>query len=136
MRYFSVFFLLFVALPASSQTMRAQGPRGSNKPPPTAPRQPYNSMARDTTPLNCERYRTHPHPGMKPLCERWESRMIDDEARRQGRPGASTEVVNLPPLGTPGAETVCIGGQAMRKISGGWQQVHSPRGGWQRCRGG
>ncbi|MCM5627526.1 hypothetical protein NEH54_22140, partial [Xanthomonas hortorum pv. pelargonii] len=46
-----------------AQSMRsATGKSASKYIPPT--QQPYNSMARDTTPFNCDQYRTHPHPGM------------------------------------------------------------------------
>ncbi|OLH29787.1 hypothetical protein DXO27_13530, partial [Xanthomonas oryzae pv. oryzae] len=49
--------------PAHAQGMRsATGTATSKYIAPTP--QPYNSMARDTTPFNCEQYRTHPHPGM------------------------------------------------------------------------
>ncbi|KAF1727770.1 hypothetical protein CSC76_09255 [Pseudoxanthomonas mexicana] len=75
---------------------------------------------------------------MKPLCEEWERNHIQSEARRAGRPGPSSSIVDLPPLGSPeGRRTgiICIGGQAMRKLSNGWQQLWG-NDGWQRCRGG
>lgn len=124
---------------AQAQTVRAQGPRGQYKPPAPAPQQPYNSMARDTTPFNCEAYRSHPHPGMVRFCEGVERSVLKQEARRQGRPAPSESVIDLPPMGTAGARDLgyaCIGGQAMRRLANGWEQVMAREGGWQRCRGG
>ncbi|ADV27462.1 putative secreted protein [Pseudoxanthomonas suwonensis 11-1] len=144
MRGWSLVGLLVVAtsLPVvdvQAQTLRAQAPRGQYKPPPSAPRQPYNSMARDTTPFNCEQYRAHPHPGMVGFCEGLEHSVLKEEARRQGRPGASASVIALPAMGTTEARELgyaCIGGQAMRRLANGWEQVMAREGGWQRCRGG
>jgi hypothetical protein len=133
-----VVFLLLAAMPVSAQQVRAQGPKSQPRVI-AAPAQPYNSMSDSTTPFDCQQYRRHPHPGMKPFCEGVEANTLQAEARRQGRPGPSTEVIDLPALGSPGAKAngvACVGGQAMRKIEGGWEQVHSPYGGWQRCRGG
>lgn len=124
---------------AQAQTVRAQGPRVQYKPPPPAPRQPYNSMARDTTPFNCEQYRAHPHPGMVGFCEGLERSVLKEEARRQGRPAASPSVIALPPMGSAEARELgyaCIGGQAMRRLANGWEQVMAREGGWQRCSGG
>lgn len=144
MRGWSLVGLLVVAtsLPVvdvQAQTLRAQAPRGQYKPPPSAPRQPYNSMARDTTPFNCGQYRAHPHPGMVGFCEGLEHSVLEQEARRQGRPGASASVIALPAMGTTEARELgyaCIGGQAMRRLANGWEQVMAREGGWQRCRGG
>ncbi|WP_083487560.1 hypothetical protein [Pseudoxanthomonas dokdonensis] len=124
---------------ASAQTVHSYRPPQKYKAPPQRPLQPYNAMAKDTTPFNCEQYRLHPHPGMQPFCENTESRTLQDEARRQGRPGPSSDVIDLPAMGSAAAirtGLACIGGQAMRKLANGWEQVSSPNGGWQRCRGG
>ena len=131
-----VLLLLAFTVPAWGQTTAGQG-RGQPRVGPV-PKAHYNSTAKDTTPFNCENFANHPHPMMKPLCEDWESNAIRSEARRAGRPGPSKKVVDLPPLGSPeGKRTgiVCIGGQAMRKIPNGWEQVWG-NDGWQRCRGG
>lgn len=128
--------LLVLSLPVLAQTRAAQG-KGSPRVEP-GQKAHHNSTAKDTTPFNCENYSGHPYPLMKPLCEEWESNAIQSEARRAGRPGPSTRVVDLPALGSPeGKRTgvVCIGGQAMRKIPNGWEQLWG-RDGWQRCRGG
>jgi hypothetical protein len=129
--------LLSFALPAASQIQSATGPKP--KPLPAAPRAAHNSMSKTTTPFNCEQYKwpNHPHPGMKPFCDQMEARTLQDEARYAGRPSPSTEVVPLPALGSDAAKRsgfACIGGQAFRKLSNGWEQISSPSGGWQRCR--
>lgn len=103
------------------------------------PRQPYNSMARDTTPFNCEQYRHHPHPGMAGYCQSIENMTLQSEARRQGRPAPSSSIIELPPLGSEPAKALgyaCVGGQAFKRLSNGWEQVSAAAGGWQRCRGG
>lgn len=52
----------------------------------------------------------------------------------------ATEVARgsaLPALGSAEAKrtgTVCIGGQAFRRLANGWEQLASPSGGWLRCR--
>lgn len=69
--------------PAHAQGMRsATGTATSKYIAPT--QQPYNSMAHDTTPFNCEQYRTHPHPGMVRYCQGVENMMLRNEAQRQG----------------------------------------------------
>lgn len=132
----AVLLLTVVITPSFAQTRAAQG-KGTPRMAP-APKARYNSTAKDTTPFNCENYANHPHPMMRPLCEDWERNHIQSEARRAGRPGPSSSIVDLPPLGSSeGKRTgiVCIGGQAMRKLPNGWEQVWG-RDGWQRCRGG
>jgi hypothetical protein len=126
-----------VSSTAAAQMHTATGP--SPKPKAVAPTAAYNSMSKTTTPFNCEQYRwpNHPHPGMKTYCDRVESSLLQDEARRAGRPGPSDDVIRLPALGTDAAARsgrACVGGQAMRKLPNGWEQVSSPSGGWQRCR--
>ncbi|BCX43885.1 MULTISPECIES: hypothetical protein [Stenotrophomonas] len=122
---------------SAQQIHSARGP--APKPIPAAPKAAHNSMAKTTTPFNCQElaWPNHPHPGMKAYCERIEARTLSDEARRAGRPGPSDSVVSLPPLGSDAAKRsgfACIGGQAFRKLPNGWSQVSSPAGGWQRCR--
>nr|WP_223181698.1 hypothetical protein [Stenotrophomonas lacuserhaii] len=130
--------LLVAAAPCVAQQIRsATGPAA--RPLPASPKPAHNSMANGTTPFNCEQYRwpNHPHPRMKAYCERLESQTLTDEARRAGRPGPSNDVVPLPSLGSEAARRSglsCVGGQAMRKLPNGWEQVSSPSGGWQRCR--
>ncbi|WP_416057514.1 hypothetical protein [Stenotrophomonas maltophilia] len=129
--------LLAFALPATAQIQSATGPKKAPLPP--APKAAHNSMSKSTTPFNCQElaWPNHPPPGMKAYCEGVEARTLSDEAHRAGRPGPSESVVNLPSLGSAAAKRTglaCVGGQAMRRLSNGWEQVHSPAGGWQRCR--
>lgn len=95
-------------------------------------------MARDTTPFNCEQYRTHPHPGMQRYCQGLENMSLRNEAHRQGRPSPSESIIELPALGSEAARVfghACVGGQAFKKLPNGWEQLSSDQGGWQRCRG-
>lgn len=123
---------------AHAQTVRsATGKQQRAYIPPA--RQPHNSMARDTTPFNCEQYRRHPHPGMASYCQGIENMTLQNEARHQGRPAPSASIIELPPLGSEPAKTLgyaCVGGQAFKKLPNGWSQVSAREGGWQRCRGG
>ncbi|UXA70926.1 hypothetical protein M0D46_07880 [Xanthomonas prunicola] len=50
-------------------------------------------MARDTTPFNCEQYRTHPHPGMVRYCKGIENMILRNEAPHQGRPVPSDSII-------------------------------------------
>lgn len=124
--------------PAGAQTIRSAV--GTTHRPYIAPaRQPYNSMAKDTTPFNCEQYRNHPHPGMAAYCQSVENMTLQNEARRQGRPAPSSSIIRLPGLGTPEAKQLgyaCVGGQAFKRLSNGWEQLSASEGGWQRCQGG
>lgn len=132
-----LFALLAFALPAAAQLQSATGPRP--KPLAPVPKPAHNSMSKTTTPLNCHElaWPNYPNPGMKAYCEHLEARVLSDEARRAGRPGPSESVVVLPSLGSSASKRsglACIGGQAFRKLSNGWEQVSAPAGGWQRCR--
>lgn len=132
----AILLLIAVVAPSLAQTRAAQG-KGAPRVGP-APKAHYNSTANDTTPLNCENYQSNLHPAMRVICEDLERNHIQSEARRAGRPGPSSSVVDLPSLGSPEGKRlgiVCIGGQAMRKITNGWEQVWGADG-WQRCRGG
>mgnify|MGYP003583784949 CR=1 FL=1 len=139
MRRILAVFALALAMPAQAQSVRAYTPPPTTKKPAYRLAQPYNSMAKDTTPFNCEQYRGHPHPGMETFCRDIENMTLQNEARMQGRPAASKSVVRLPASGTPEARQLgyaCIGGQAFKRLKNGWEQVGSAGGGWQRCVGG
>ena len=132
----AILLLVVVIAPSFAQTRAAQG-KGIPRVGPSAKAR-FNSTAKDTTPFQCEALHDHIYPGMKSLCDRIESDHIQSEARRVGRPGPSSSVIDLPSLGSVEGKrlgVVCMGGQAMRKISNGWEQVWG-RDGWQRCRGG
>lgn len=104
--------LVFCTAVAQAQTVRsAVGVQPRKHIPP--PRQPYNSMARDTTPFNCEQYRSHPHPGMVGFCQGIENMTLRNEARMQGRPAPSDSIIRLTALGSEQAKTLgyaCVGG--------------------------
>jgi len=68
--------------------------------------QPYNSMAKSTTPFNCLQYRDHPYPGMVAYCQSIENMSLRNEARRQGRPAPSDSIIRLPGLGTAQAKAL------------------------------
>ncbi|OEZ02589.1 hypothetical protein BIY45_00300 [Stenotrophomonas sp. BIIR7] len=128
---------LLVSSTAVAQIHTATGP--SPKPAQVVPKAAYNSMSNTTTPFNCEQYGwpNHPDPKMKLYCDQLEASTLQGEARRAGRPGPSDDVIRLPALGSEAAAKsgrACVGGQAMRKLPNGWEQVSSPTGGWQRCR--
>lgn len=77
--------LLACAYGAAAQSMRsATGKATYTYIPPV--RQPHNSMARDTTPFNCEQYRTHPHPGMVRYCQGIENMTLRNEHNAKGAP--------------------------------------------------
>ncbi|WMJ69207.1 hypothetical protein [Stenotrophomonas sp. 24(2023)] len=129
--------LVFAMTAGAQQIHSATGPAA--RPLPAPPKPAHNSMARSTTPFNCAQYRwpNHPHPGFKSFCDGMEANALQGEAQRAGRPGPSTEVATLPPLGSAEAKqkgVACVGGQAMRRLANGWEQVSSPSGGWLRCR--
>lgn len=102
--------------------------------------QPYDAMAKDTTPFNCEKMRGQsPLLDLERMCRDIEISTLTDVARRQGKPAPSSSVIALPALGTPEAKQLgyaCMGGQGMRRLANGWEQVMSRAGGWQRCTGG
>lgn len=129
--------IMLVTAPAFAQVKAYQ-----SKPAPRATyqrQQPFDAMAKDTTPFNCEQYRNHPYPRMQRMCAEIESNTLDYVARTQGKPAPSSSVIELPALGTLEAKQLgyaCIGGQAMRRLKNGWEQVMSRAGGWQRCTGG
>ncbi len=129
--------LVLTGVASAQQIHSARGP--APKAIPGAPKAAYNSMAKSTTPFNCEQYRwpNHPDPGMKPLCDGLEANALQRESSQAGRPSPSAEVVTLPAMGTDAAKRsgmACIGGQAMRRLPNGWEQVSSRSGGWLRCR--
>ena len=132
---------LVLLAPAHASAQALRSAKGTAAPAPVRPpvSQPHNSMARDTTPFNCEQYRHHPHPGMAGFCQGIETMTLQNEARRQGRPAPSATVIPLPGLGSGEAKTLgyaCVGGQAFRRLTNAWEQVSAADGGWQRCRGG
>lgn len=137
MRRILAVILMLVSAAAWPQVRTAKG-QGVPKPAAT-PKAAHNSTARDTTPFNCDQYRSHPHPGMVGFCQSVENMALQNEAHRAGRPAPSSTVIRLPGLGTAEAKQLgyaCVGGQAFKRLGNGWEQVHATEGGWQRCQGG
>lgn len=120
--------LLLVSATAAAQ-IRAVEPKP--RPRLAAPKQPTPLTQTD---LRCERYEWRQH---KTICQALEREMFQNLPHRLGRPIAASEVVYLPERGTPDANAMglaCIGGQAMRRLKNGWEQLRGNNGGWVRCR--
>ncbi|TDV30799.1 hypothetical protein N440_1638 [Stenotrophomonas sp. CC22-02] len=85
-------------------------------------------------PLNCQQ---HSDPRIRLYCTDVERSLIQSEARRQGMPTPSSEIVRMPAYGSAEAKQLgaaCMGGTAMRRLSNGWEQLRNARGEWLRCR--
>ncbi|HEP1206063.1 TPA: hypothetical protein QEN11_04040 [Stenotrophomonas maltophilia] len=74
---------------------------------------------------------------MRLYCAEIERSLIQGEARRQGIPTPSSEIVRMPAYGSAEAKqfgAACMGGTAMRRLNNGWEQLRNARGEWLRCR--
>lgn len=135
----SCLLIALMLCPAAAYTQTVRSAVGVPPQKTAAPiQQPYNSMAKSTTPFNCVQYRNHPYPGMVAYCQGIENMTLRNEARRQGRPAPSDSIIRLPALGSEQAKALgyaCVGGQAFKRLSNGWEQVSAAEGGWQRCQG-
>jgi hypothetical protein len=95
----------------------------------------------DTTPFNCEKVDEQvllpPQAfALRRLCQRLESNTLRSAARRLGTPRPSESIVELPNYGTElstNTGLACMGGQAMRRLPNGWEQLRDETGNWQRC---
>ena len=136
---FAIFLILTLVAPAAFAQVHAAHGRSAPKPA-YHRQQPYDAMAKDTTPFNCEKMRGQsPLVDLERMCRDIESDTLRNVAVQQGKPAPSRTVIELPALGTPEAKKLgyaCIGGQAMRRLANGWEQVMAKAGGWQRCVGG
>lgn len=127
-----LFFISIAATPIATaqQIHSAAGPQPVPKYEPKRA-QPNNLGA---TPLNCPQ---HVDPRMRLLCNDIERTLVQSEAKRQGLPVPSANIVKLPALGSADAKTfgaACVGGTAMRRLSNGWEQLRDGQGNWLRCR--
>lgn len=127
-----VMAVLMVVMPLShAQELRsAIGPQQSPKRTPSQTKA-YNAGAE---PFRC---RENPNPQLRQLCADIERGYIQGEARRQGLPVPSGELVRLPAYGsTESIElgVACMGGTGMRRLSNGWEQLRNAKGEWLRCR--
>ena len=85
-------------------------------------------------PLKCQQ---HIDPRIRIYCADVERSLIRAEARRQGIPTPSSEIVRLPAYGSVDAKKLgaaCMAGTAMRRLSNGWEQLQNSNGEWLRCR--
>ena len=127
------FFIALIALAPSAhaQQMRsATGPQPAPKHTPSVPKA-HNPGAE---PMKCDQFID---PRMRLYCADIERGYVQGEARRQGLPTPSSEVVRLPAYGTAESKRVgaaCLGGTAMRRLSNGWEQLRTAKGEWLRCR--
>ena len=96
---------------------------------------------RDSTPFNCEQIKGTPVSAlqaatMRKLCRDLEASHVHSFAKLQGKPRPSKTVIRLPAYGSlEGTQfgLVCMGGQSMRRLSNGWEQIRDADGNWQRC---
>lgn len=102
---------------------------------------PAGAQQRDTTPFNCERIKGnalnawHVEP-MRQMCRDLEANQLRSTAKMKGAPRPSASVVKMPGYGTEAGKAiglVCMGGQAMRRLPNGWEQLRDATGNWQRC---
>lgn len=85
-------------------------------------------------PLKCQQ---HADPRIRLYCAEIERSLIQGEARRQGLPTPSSEIVRMPAYGSAEAKQLgaaCMGGTAMRRLNNGWEQLRNAKGQWLRCR--
>lgn len=125
----AVLLLLPFALRAD-QLRSAVGPKMPSKAATRTP-QAHNLGAE---PLKCQQ---HADPRIRLYCSEIERSLIQSEARRQGIPTPSSEVIRIPAYGSAEAKQLgaaCMGGTAMRRLSNGWEQLRNAKGEWLRCR--
>lgn len=127
----ATFALLSFPLGVSAQQIRsAAGPQPLPQYVRTAPK----ASNLGAEPLKCQQ---HLDPRIRLYCAEIERSLIQGEARRQGIPTPSSEIVRIPAYGSAEAKQLgaaCMGGTAMRRLSNGWEQLRNAKGEWLRCR--
>lgn len=122
--------LVLLAAPLHAQQMRsATGPQPAPRHEPPTP----TASNLGAEPLKCQQ---HIDPRIRLYCAEVEKSLIQGEARRQGTPTPSSEIVRLPTYGSADAKRLgvaCMGGTAMRRLSNGWEQLRNAKGEWLRC---
>ncbi|MEN5288578.1 hypothetical protein [Stenotrophomonas lactitubi] len=122
---------VMLALPAQAQQIRsATGPQ----PLPKYKAGPPRAHNPGAEPMKCDQFAD---PRMRLLCADIEKAYVQGEARRQGLPTPSAELVRLPAYGSAESKRLgaaCMGGTAMRRLSNGWEQLRNAKGEWLRCR--
>lgn len=127
----TVLALLALVTPLHAQQIRSA--TGAQPLPKYTPASPKASNL-GAEPLKCQQ---HIDPRIRLYCAEIERSLIQGEARRQGIPTPSSEIVRMPAYGTPEAKQLgaaCMGGTAMRRLSNGWEQLRNAKGEWLRCR--
>lgn len=127
---------LVLALLASATPLHAQQIRSASGPQPLPTYTPASPKASNlgAEPLKCQQ---HIDPRIRLYCADIERSLIQGEARRQGIPTPSSEIVRMPAYGSAEAKQLgaaCMGGTAMRRLSNGWEQLRNAKGEWLRCR--
>ncbi|GEM_PF-451853 len=122
--------LALLVAPLHTQQMRsATGPQPLPNHTPASPK----ASNLGAEPLKCQQ---HVDPRIRLYCAEIERSLIQGEARRQGIPTPSTEIVRMPAYGSSEAKQLgaaCMGGTAMRRLSNGWEQLRNAKGEWLRC---
>jgi len=130
-RFGLILAVVVLAFPAQAQQIRsATGPQPAPKYNPGPPKA-HNPGAE---PMKCDQF---VDPRMRLICSDVEKAYIQGEARRQGLPTPSAELVRLPAYGSAESKRLgaaCMGGSAMRRLSNGWEQLRNAKGEWLRCR--
>jgi len=120
-----------LALPVQAQQIRsATGPQTESEYNPGPPK----AHIPGAEPMKCDQF---VDPRMRLICSDVEKAYVQGEARRQGLPTPSAEVVRLPAYGSAESKRIgaaCMGGAAMRRLSNGWEQLRNGKGEWLRCR--
>lgn len=126
-----VLALVLLWAPAHGQQLRsATGPQPPPRYTPPAPK----ASNLGAEPLKCQQ---HVDPRIRLYCAEIERSLIQGEARRQGLPTPSSEIVRMPAYGSAEAKQLgaaCMGGTAMRRLNNGWEQLRNAKGEWLRCR--
>lgn len=120
-----------VLAPVQAQQIRsATGPQTESK----YKRGPPKAHNPGAEPMKCDQF---VDPRMRLICSDVGKAYVQGEARRQGLPTPSAEVVRLPAYGSAESKRIgaaCMGGAAMRRLSNGWEQLRNGKGEWLRCR--
>lgn len=127
----AVVVLLLLVAPVHAQQLRsATGPQPLPRHTALGPK----ASNLGAEPLNCQQ---HNDPRFRIYCADVERSLIRAEARRQGTPTPSSEIVRMPAYGSAEARQLgaaCMSGTAMRRLSNGWEQLRNSKGEWLRCR--
>lgn len=108
------FALLLLSYGAAAQQLRSAV--GTQPPPGYTATTPKASNP-GAEPLKCQQ---HADPRIRLYCTDIERSLIQSEARRQGIPTPSSEIVRMPAYGSA--------------LSNGWEQLRNAKGEWLRCR--